>query len=120
MSDLTIHDESVVVWLRSPKVLLDPAGSIVEVWKVEMRKDLDPITALLTFLDLRKKVFGTAEALPVFLHENGAIFSKQELNNDLKNLLSIYPELSTERDKWTGHSFRSGLSTILSVLGRPH
>ena len=32
-------------------------------------------------------------------------------------LLSIYPELQTERDKWSGHSFRAGLSTVLSVLG---
>ena len=43
--------------------------------------------------------------------------SKIEFNEDLTKLLSIYPDLDTNRDKWSGHSFRAGLSTILSVLG---
>ena len=60
--------------------------------------------------------FGTAESYPLFLHEDGRIYSKEELNRDLAFLLSKYPELHTERDTWTGHSFRSGLTTVLSDL----
>ena len=53
----------------------------------------------------------------MFMHENGAIYSKVEFNEDLSKLLATYPALDTERDKWSGHSFRAGLSTILSILG---
>ena len=81
------------------------------------RPDVDPILALKTFLSLRKQAIGDAESLPVFLHENGSIFSKVEFNKDLSTLLAVYPELSNDQDKWTGHSFRSGLATILSSLG---
>ena len=53
----------------------------------------------------------------MFLHENGQIYSKVEFNSDLSDLLAVYPELINDRDSFSGHSFRSGLSTILSVLG---
>ena len=68
-------------------------------------------------MENRKGKFREAENLPLFLHESGHIFSKQELNKNLSMLLSRYPELSSKRDKWSGHSFRSGISTVLSVLG---
>ena len=55
--------------------------------------------------------------MPFFLHESGSIYSKVEFNKDLSELLATYPELQTQRDKWTGHSFRSGISTVLSMLG---
>ena len=89
----------------------------MEVFEVEERPDLDPLKALKTYISLRKDKIGEAEYLPLFLHENGQIFSKVEFNKDLKDLLSIYPQLSTDRDSWTGHSFRSGLATVLSTLG---
>ena len=53
----------------------------------------------------------------MFLHEDGSIYSKLELNADLTFLLSNFPELDNPRDQFSGHSFRAGLSTILSVLG---
>ena len=90
---------------------------MVEVWRVDERKDLDPVSALTVFIGNRKGKFGEAENLPPFLHESGHIFSKQELNEDLSMLLSRYPELSSKRDKWTINSFRSGISNVLSVLG---
>lgn len=65
----------------------------------------------------RHGLFGDAEKYPLFLHENGSIYTKQELNKDLYYLLSKYPELISDRDSWSGHSFRSGLTTVLSVLG---
>ena len=90
---------------------------MVEVWKVEKRKDLDPVRVLSTFMRNRRGKFGEAENLPLFLHENGHIFSKRELNENLSMLLSHYPELSSNRDKWSGQSFRAGISTVLSMLG---
>ena len=115
--DLTFNDDSVAVWIRSPKVWTSDTGVIVEVWRVESRPDLDPVVALLTFMQLREKVFGKAEDLPVFLLESGAIYSHSDLNRDLTELPALYPALNTSRDKWQGHSFRSGISTLLSVLG---
>ena len=117
-SDLTFHEEAVACWIRFPKVPKSTMGDTVEVWKVPERPDLDPVSALKAYLALRKDRFGDAEGLPVFLHENRNILSKEEFNKDLANLLDIYPQLKTKRDKWSGHSFRSGISTLLSRLGR--
>ena len=118
-SDVTLKDDgAVALWLRSPKVWVEDTGVIVEVWPVQERPALDPVSALRTFLHLRSKVFGEAETLPLYLHEDGHIFTKAELNKDLKDLLAFYPVLAqSEVDSWTGHSFRSGLSTLLSILG---
>ena len=115
-SDLTFLGDSVACWIHAPKVPKSPQGDVVEVWKVPIRPDLDPVVALVAFLSARSEKFGSAEALPVFLHENGKIYSKNEFNLDLSTLLAVYPELDTKRDKWSGHSFRSGLSTLLSLL----
>ena len=116
-SDLTFHSDSVAVWLRSPKVVVSETGTIVEVWRVDSRPDLDPISTLKTFLDFRSKVFGNADQLPVFLKETGFSYTHGEFNSDLALLLSLYPQLQTSRDKWQGHSFRAGISTHLSLLG---
>ena len=75
------------------------------------------ITVLKASVKKRDGVFGDAKSYPRFLHENGSIYSKHELSKDLDILLAIYPELKTERDSWSGHSFRSVLTTVLSELG---
>ena len=88
-----------------------------QVWNIPERKDLDPVRALEAYDSRRNNTFGKAENLPFFLHENGSIYSKLELNQDLAELLATFPELNSSRDKWSGHSFRAGLTTILSLLG---
>ena len=41
-----------------------------------------------------------------------------QFNEDIHTLLSNYPELTdSDLDSWSGHSFRSGISTILQTLG---
>ena len=47
-------------------------------------------------MENRKEKLGEAENLPLFLHESGHIFSKQELNENLSMLLSRYQELSSK------------------------
>ena len=116
-SDLKFHDGSISVWIRNPKIAKESTGDVVEVWSVAELPDLDPIMALKKFLQFRKDSLGDSPELPLFLHENGAIFTKQEMNCDLKDLLSVYPELNTSLDKWTGHCFRSGLPTLLAIMG---
>ena len=109
--------ESVAFWLRSPKIEKEATGDIVEVWGLASRPDLDPVKTLRAYVDRRTKIFGLAEEMPLFLHSDGTIYSKVELNQDLAKLLSFYPELNSPKDQWSGHSFRAGLSTVLSVLG---
>ena len=89
----------------------------MDVWNIPEKADLDPVRALKAFVDRRQEAFGPSENLPLFLHENGSIYTKIELNADLAILLATFPDLETPRDKWSGHSFRAGLSTILSILG---
>ena len=115
-SDLQFDSECVAVWLRNPKVK-SRLGDIVEVWQVAQCKELDPVLALRAFLQRREEKFGSSDSLPVFIHEDGSNFTKGEMNQDLKQLISFYPELAqSERDKWSGHSYRSGLSTLLQSL----
>ena len=116
-SDVTFKDNSVAIWLRSPKVEKEVTGDIVEVWDVPMREDLNPLRMLGAYVQRRREKFGEAETLPMFLHENGEIYTKLQLNTDLSNMLALYPELDTATDKWSGHSFRAGISTVLSLLG---
>ena len=116
-SDLQLKAECLAVWIRSPKVYSE-GGDVVEVWRVEENPNLDPVTALSCFFEHRLSTLGAAGDRPVFSHEDGSLYTKSELNSDLKFLLSQYPELSSSgRESWSGHSFRSGLSTLLTSLG---
>ena len=45
-SDVTNHEDSVAFWLRNPKVNRESLGDVVEVWRVQERSDLDPISML--------------------------------------------------------------------------
>ena len=65
-SDVKFNQNSVSIWLRSPKYEASPMGDVVEVWSIEVRRDLDPVSALTTFMENRKGKFGDAENLPLF------------------------------------------------------
>ena len=90
---------------------------MVEVWSLPGGNVLDPVRCLSAYCRRRTEKFGLAETMPLFIHEDGSNYTKVELNSDLESLLSIYPELQNPRDLIRGHSFRAGLSTILSLLG---
>ena len=116
-SDIKFHQGSVSVSLQHPKIVQEETGDVLEVWAVAEIPDLDPVKVLRKFMQLRQDKFGDVEDYPLFLHENGSIFTKKQMNSDLQELLAIYPQLSNPYDKWTGHCFRSGLSTLLATLG---
>ena len=46
LSDVTIHFESISLWLRNPKVNRESLGDIVEIWQIPSKPDLDPVLAL--------------------------------------------------------------------------
>ena len=100
-------DGSLSFWLRNPKVWTSETGSVVEVWSVPEKPEVDPVAALLRFMNFRKEKFGDANPLPVFIHEDGKLLTSSEMNGLLRELLAFYPILAqSELDTWTGHSFR--------------
>ena len=115
-SDIKFQEGSVAIWVRCPKIWKE-GGDVVEVWSVKENEQLDPVIALTQFISLRAANLGPAEKSPVFLHENGSLFTKAEMNKDIKLLLAMYPTLSSPRDLWSGHSFRAGIATLLTSLG---
>ena len=68
-------------------------------------------------MSLRNMHHGQADKHPVFLHQNGSMYTKAELNQDIKNLLAEYPTLASPQDRYSGHSFRAGIGNLLSSLG---
>ena len=115
VSDLFLNKDSIGLWLRSEKVSSD-YGNVIEIWKLDSRPDLDPVIALSAFLERRSNIPG-GETLPVFIWQDGSNLTKGQFNAVLKDLLSMFPEFSTStRDFWAGHSFRSGLPTLLQSL----
>ena len=115
-SDIKFSDGSMAIWIRSPKVWRH-GGDVVEVWEVKENENLDPVLALKQYLRLRSEALGPAEDCPVFLHQDGSQFTKAEMNKDIKQLLAQYPSIASPRDMWSGHSFRAGISTLLTSLG---
>ena len=55
---------------------------------------------------------------PLFLKADGNIFTHSLFSSTLKALISHYSlELDLSANRWTGHSFRSGLPTLLQSAG---
>jgi hypothetical protein len=70
------------------------------------------------FYEIQKWDLWRGRKKPVFIHEDGSLYSNTELNQDLKSLLSKFPSLTnSSREHWSGHSFRAGLATLLTSLG---
>ena len=116
-SDVTASSDSVLVWVRAPKVP-SPTGDFVEVWKVGQFPEVDPVPATTLWIETREQHFGYMPNLPFFLLSDGQAYSRVRFNKDLKELIATFPDLAgSPRDSWTGHSFRSGIATLLTALG---
>ena len=113
LSDVKISKEGMKVWIRSPKCCT-PMGDIIEIFPVSIVA-LDPVAAVMFYLEQRKKRHGQDPNLPFFLEESGKCLTKQKFNTLLHKLLDDF--LTDNRDSLTGHSFRSGLATLMEVAG---
>ena len=113
LSDISISNQAIRMWIRSPKCCT-PMGDIIEVFPVPSLS-LDPMSAVVFYLEQRKKKHGEDPSLPFFLDENGKCLTKQRFNKLLHSLID--PFLTDDRDALTGHSFRSGLATLMEVAG---
>ena len=102
LSDVKISKEGMKVWIRSPK-----CGTPIAA--------LDPVAAVMFYLEQREEKHGQDPNLPFFLEESGKCLTKQKFNTLLHKLLDDF--LTDDRDALTGHSFRSGLATLMEVAG---
>ena len=113
LSDVGVSDKGLKFWIRSPKKCT-PSGDVIELFHVP-DASLDPVKAISHYKELRGKIHGNEGSKPFFLEEDGRILTKQRFNKCLHDLLDRF--LKDERDKLTGHSFRSGLATLMEAAG---
>ena len=107
---------SFALWIRDPKVSKQ-FGDVVEIWSTPHLPDIDPFNAFSTFYNIRQEK-GFSTSSPLFMRARGDIFTAPQFNACLQALISHYStELQLSTNRWTGHSFRSGLPTLLQSLG---
>ena len=107
---------SMALWIRDPKVP-KKYGDVVEIWSIPQFEDLDPFKPFLDYWSERNSK-GFYPSLPLFLKSDGKAFTHYLFNSTLKSLLAHYSlELELSINTWTGHSFRSGLPTLLQSIG---
>ena len=107
---------SIAFWIRDPKVPKQ-YGDVVEIWSTPQFPDVDPFLSFSLYWKERNKR-GLPLTLPLFLSADNQIFTHDRFNSSLKSLISHYTlELELSTNRWTGHSFRSGLPTLLQAAG---
>ena len=94
--------------------LNSPTGDVVEVFKIP-DSALDPWSAMVTYLSCRRSRHGAALEEALFVDEDGKPFTRSRFNIILHKLLD--PFVTDDRDSITGHSFRSGLATLMERSG---
>ena len=113
LSDLEIDSKTFKIWVRSPKVA-SPNGDVVEVYGVPSSA-LDPVAAMHNYIACRRGRHGSGLEEALFLAEDGKPFTRKRFNSLLHELLD--PFVTDDRDSLTGHSFRSGLATLMQAAG---
>ena len=105
---------SFALWIRDPKVP-KTFGDVIEIWETLQFPDLDPFSTFSAYWASRDKL---PLSLPLFLRADGTNMTHKFFETVFHSLLSHYSlELELSVNKWTGHSFRSGLPTLLQSLG---
>ena len=113
LSDLQFTESGMKIWIRSPKVF-SVQGDVVEIFEVK-RSALDPVAALKYYCKLREEKNGHKNESPLFVGDDGKPFTRQKFNTLLHQLLD--PFVKDNKDSLSGHSFRSGLATLMEAAG---
>ena len=113
LSDLQFTDSGMKIWIRSPKIF-SPQGDVVEIFEVA-RSSLDPVLAMKYYHKLRQEKHGGRKEAPLFVGEDGRPFTRQKFNTLLHQFLDPY--VQDDKDSLSGHSFRSGLATLMEAAG---
>ena len=113
---INMSTSSFAFWIRDPKVP-KKYGDVVEIWKTSQFPDIDPFQAFSSYWSQRNNK-GFLLTQPLFLRANGKPFHHSLFSSTLQSLISHYSlELELSANRWTGHSFRSGLPTLLQSAG---
>ena len=111
---LWMSDTSLALWIRDPKISKE-YGDVIEIWKTPQFPDLDPWLSFWKYWQKRRTY---SLSLPLFLPADGLAFSHKYFNECFKYLISHYSaEIQTDRNEWTGRSFRPGLASVLQTAG---
>ena len=113
LSDLQLSEAGMKIWIRSPKVF-SPQGDVVEIFEVKS-SSLDPVGAMKYYCKLRQEKHGYKKESPLFVEEDGKPFTRQKFNKFLHQFLDHY--VQDDKDSLSGHSFRSGLATLMETAG---
>ena len=112
---LFTSNTSLALWVRDPKVP-KKFGDVVEIWSTPSFPDIDPVHAFNAYWGRRQEKFPISH--PLFLAASGKIYTHSLFNSTLQALISHFSvKLELSVNKWTGHSFRSGLPTLLQSAG---
>ena len=110
-----MSSSSLALWIRDPKIP-KTYGDVVEIWATPSFSDVDPFAAFCTYWERRKR--SSPLSHPLFLKADGRIFTHSTFSSTLQAMISHYNlELELSVNHWTGHSFRSGLPTLLQSAG---
>lgn len=113
---LNMSDTSFALWIRDPKVP-KKYGDVVELWATPQFSDIDPLSAFKSYWRQRRSK-GFSMAQPLFMRANGKALTHSLFSDILKSLLAEHAlSLDLTANKWTPHSFRSGLPTLLQSAG---
>ena len=111
---LWMSNTSLALWIRDPKISKE-YGDVIEIWRTPQFPDLDPWSSFRNYWEKRKT---SPLSLPLFLRADGLSFSHKYFDECLKYLISHYSvQLQTDRNEWTGRSFRPGLASVLQTAG---
>ena len=113
---LNMSSTSFALWIRDPKVP-KKYGDVVEIWETPQFSDIDPLTAFKSYWSCRlSKGFSLSQ--PLFMRSNGKALTLSLFSDILKSLLAQHASsLDLTANRWTPHSFRSGLPTLLQSAG---
>ena len=113
---LHMSDKSFALWIRDPKVPKH-YGDVVEIWQTPQFPDLDPYRMMATYWEFRKN---KDLSLPLFLRADGTPMTHSSFERTFHALMANYSsDLDLASNRYTGHSFRSGLPTLLQTMGFP-
>lgn len=104
------RSSTIQVLLKSPKEDRIGRGKIIDVY--QNGGPICPVRAMQRWLRLRTFSEGTA---PMFRFEDGSCLTGRELNCLLKQFLGKH--LDYEQGRFSSHSFRAGMATLLGTLG---
>jgi hypothetical protein len=108
--DLKFESESILIHLKSPKVMKNVGGDFVDVFKMK-GSTCCPVEALKGLKE--NGVFKNDLEKPVFAFSSGKLLTPAVFNSTIRTLLR--PHLGSLSSEFSSHSFRAGIPSALAM-----